>query len=518
MMSVQLNAFLNKVHAVLMLVLVVTLSTGVSGAADNVSFHVAEFQFVGVTALDDADLKRLSGDTVGQELTLADLEQFAQRVTDYYSAHGYPFAYAYVPVQEVENGVVTIAVVEGRYSAVTLINTSRLREGMIRALLGPVTKGAVIESYALTRAINRLNNTAGVAARSTFRSGAEEGTMELVVDLTEDRTWSGAFTVDSFGNPNTRRVRGSGIVARHNVSGRGDTLRLQVVSSGKGLLTGRIAYDFVVPSHVDVTRWNASYTQTNYELGGQLGVLDAHGSARVLRISGEEQHVASESMRLIHGVGLETKHLVDKILGMETPRRVHAIDLNVTGEARQSHAVTQFSVGARFGYLTIDEAVAKLQDTLTAQTAGRFVTLNGSVRRVHRLAGSMMLRTSVSGQWASGNLHTSEKFSLGGPGGVRAYAANEASGDEGWLANIELSRSLAWDGVYASIFADGGHVRLNKQPWNAAESNDRALYGVGLGLLYERRNLSLGVEYAVPVGDPSAAAGSRLLTRATWRF
>lgn len=63
---------------------------------------------------------------------------------------------------------------------------------------------------------------------------------------------------------------------------------------------------------------------------------------------------------------------IDKILGMETPRRVQALDLNVSGDRQQPNAMIQFSIVARVGHLSIDESVAKLHDSLTARTAGGY--------------------------------------------------------------------------------------------------------------------------------------------------
>jgi len=51
---------------------------------------------------------------VGKELDLSELEKLAQIITEEYQRRGYTFARAYVPEQEVNNGVVEIAVLEGR--------------------------------------------------------------------------------------------------------------------------------------------------------------------------------------------------------------------------------------------------------------------------------------------------------------------------------------------------------------------------------------------------------------------
>jgi hemolysin activation/secretion protein len=46
-------------------------------------------------------------------LSLVDLEDAADGITQYYRARGFPVAEAFVPAQDVASGVVTIRVVEG---------------------------------------------------------------------------------------------------------------------------------------------------------------------------------------------------------------------------------------------------------------------------------------------------------------------------------------------------------------------------------------------------------------------
>ncbi|PGP54024.1 hypothetical protein CN998_33340, partial [Bacillus cereus] len=70
-------------------------------------------------------LQPLLADLQGQELDLAGLRAAAQRITDYYQKQGYVLARAFLPPQDIENGLVRIAVVEGRYGRIEVQNRSR---------------------------------------------------------------------------------------------------------------------------------------------------------------------------------------------------------------------------------------------------------------------------------------------------------------------------------------------------------------------------------------------------------
>jgi hemolysin activation/secretion protein len=89
----------------------------------------------------------------------------------------------------------------------------------------------------------------------------------------------------------------------------------------------------------------------------------------------------------------------------------------------------------------------------------------------------------LNGQVASKNLDSSEKFYLGGPGGVRAYPSSEAGGSDGMLLNVEARLRLS-DDVTVSAFYDWGQVRVNHDnDFSGAAANNRLrLQGAGLGL------------------------------------
>ena len=97
---------------------------------------------------------------------------------------------------------------------------------------------------------------------------------------------------------------------------------------------------------------------------------------------------------------------------------------------------------------SIDDEVQRRYDAATARTAGHFGKWNLNLTRLQHIDDRLSLYLSYSRQWATKNLDSSEKFSLGGPYGVRAYPVGEASGDDGWSGYTgPQSRSLYGAGV-----------------------------------------------------------------------
>src|SRR5690606_11690397 len=111
---------------------------------------------------------------------------------------------------------------------------------------------------------------------------------------------------------------------------------------------------------------------------------------------------------------------------------------------------------------------------------------------------------------------------LGGPSGVRAYGTGDASGDEGWLARLEVQRPRTEARWTVFAFLDGGAGRTNKRPSRPDADHPEARAGAGGGLRTPEPSAGRGrVEYAVPIQLTDEAGGEtagRWWVRASWRF
>lgn len=73
------------------------------------------FRMTGISVFAEAELLTQVRDYVGKEVGFADLDQAAARISRYYRERGYLVARAYLPAQDIKDGMVEIAVIEGRY-------------------------------------------------------------------------------------------------------------------------------------------------------------------------------------------------------------------------------------------------------------------------------------------------------------------------------------------------------------------------------------------------------------------
>ncbi|MDO8597617.1 MAG: POTRA domain-containing protein, partial [Sulfuricaulis sp.] len=130
-------------------------------AADSVKIVVNSLRVTGQALYSEADLVAVTGFSPGRDLTLSALRAMAAKIADLYHRNGYFVAQAYLPVQDIKDGAVTIAVIEGRYGSITLRNQTNLSEPLANGLLGGLNRGDTIAIAPLENRLLLLSDIPG---------------------------------------------------------------------------------------------------------------------------------------------------------------------------------------------------------------------------------------------------------------------------------------------------------------------------------------------------------------------
>ncbi|GAC1029894.1 ShlB/FhaC/HecB family hemolysin secretion/activation protein [Pseudomonas sp. No.21] len=466
--------------------------------------QVNGFTLEGNSALGSEELLGLLADLPGKELSVGQLQAAANRITRRYREQGYPLARAYLPAQEIDGGVVKIAVLEGRYGEVRVDNPVGLG-GSALAPLAALKAGDAVQGQPLERSLLLLQDTPGVEVKSTLRPGASTGTTDLLVGLQKSPLVTGSVDMDNYGNRFVGQYRLGGTLNLNNPLNLGDRLSLRAMGSDQDQHYGRVAYQ--LPLGPWATQFGVAYSDMDYELGKDFEDLRAHGNARIASVYAIQPLVRSRDFSLFTQLQFDDKRLKDDIdlFDEKSDKHARVVTLTLNGNSRDDllgGGINSFALGWSQGSLTLDGAQAQRTDDATAGTRGRFHKLNPSLVRLQRLSDRFSLYTQLQGQWADGNLDSSEKLYLGGAYGVRAYPQGEASGDQGWLANVELRYALteAWQ---LSTFVDHGEVRLNKDTWTS-DDNHRSLSGAGFGALWAAHGWQVNAVAAWKPGNAEA--------------
>ncbi len=468
--------------------------------------EVRAFAIEGATAIPAARLDSLLADLTGRELSFGELQQATARITAYYREQGYVLARAYLPHQDIEDGVVRIAIVEGRYGKIELHNRSRVIDRALRQPLTALQPGAVAYGAALERSLMLLDEMPGVVAKGTLRAGEEPGTTDLVVDAEAAPFARGSLELDNFGDSLSGRYRATGSVDINSPLRLGDRFSLRGLTSNTHQRYYRTAYQ--LPVGPASTRIGIAYSDMNYRLGGSLKPLGYRGSADVRSAFVTQPLLRSRRASIDAQLVYENKHGRDdyRAVDLVSDKTVDLWSIGLSGNSQDGiggGGRTGFSATLGIGRLHGNDA---LGGNKLVHSIGRFTKLNVSALRLQAISARLQFYTQFSAQLASRNLDSAEKFNLGGPYGVRAYALGAGNGDQGWQASAQL-RYLVGPGWQLSTFADTGRVQLNKQPWSR-ERNTVQLSAVGVGASWFGTRRQVSMTAALPLGraDPVASA------------
>ena len=454
--------------------------------------RVNRFTFSGNTLYSDEELSRVVQEFVGKELDFEGLVDAATKVRAHHRERGYFLAQAYLPQQAIRDGVVEIAVIEGRVGIVELQRrpATRLAEWLLAGILNQHLKtGDIITETGLEKPLLLINDLPTAAVTSEIRPSQTIGAADLRVHVDQGvGLFSGFIDFDNHGSRFTGAHRLGASLNVNNPLTIGDQLTLRAFDTDEDMTFGRLAY--IVPAGFWGTRIGASVAEFNYNLGEDFASLEADGDGLVKSVFVFHPLYRTRNTNLIGQFAYEDKRLFDRI-GTTREDRFDSMKLGVVGDFRDRSlggGLNAFALTYTHGDLKIaPTAVAAADVAITGlNTAGTFRTWNYDVKRLNRLTEHASLLVAWSGQAASKNLASAEKMSLGGPNGVRAYPVGEANGDSGNLVQAEAR--YIWPGVKVfdaeltvMAFYDWGQVDVNEKPLPTETRNKRSIAGYGVG-------------------------------------
>ena len=422
---------------------------------------------------------------------------------------------AYLPAQDIKDGAVTIAVIEGRYGSVTLRNKTNLSDSLATGLLEGLNAGDAIAIAPLESRLQLLSDIPGVNVRSTLVPGASVGASDLIVDVTPGRRVTGSLEADNAGNYYTGEYRIGGTVHLNNPTGHGDVASLRALTSGDGMKYGRASYQ----AQIGKATAGVAYSALEYRLGKEFASLNAHGTVEIASVYGSYPLIRTRNANLYALINFDAKTFQDKVdsTSSVTDKKAQVWSASLHGNNRDNFGgggLSSYSLTGSFGNLDIETPAALAQDQIVPgpHTNGNYQKLGFHAVRVQSVTRMISLYAAINGQFASKNLDISEKMALGGLYGVRAYPVGESYGDEGYLVNLEArlllpkfsERQLGQMTLIG--FADTGTVTFNKNPWTA-EPNRRTLSGAGIGLSWaDYNNFVVNTYYAFKLGNAAATS------------
>lgn len=471
--------------------------------------RIKGFRFPGALLVAEAELQAHLAPLVGQEFDFGQLDGLTVLITMYYMERGY-LARAVLPPQEVKDGIVTLQIIEGKRGSLIIDNNGeRIESARLRRFIDRrVGQGDALNLTHFGEALAILNEQPGVDVRSRLAAGKNDGEVDLALTAADKPLLGISLGANNHGSRGTGEYQGSAGLTLANPTGNLDAVSLLGnASEGNTFVRG----DYSLAIGDGGLRLGVNASDMRYHLTqDSFAALKGTGTARTAGLTLSYPITRQSGRSLTLTAGADNKTLIDHTVAGETGnRRVNVTNLGLGGHLSDAVARHVISFGGSLVTGTSDQrnAGARTTDSTTRRVQGGFAKLSLNAGYLKPLGADWTVNATLRGQLAGKNLDSTERMSLGGPNAIRAYPASEATGDEAWLASINLGNKLG-DALAANLFFDAGRVTLNHSTWtnwnagNPRLPNRYGLAGVGVGLDWRLSpSALLTASIAAPLGS-----------------
>jgi len=369
----------------------------------------------------------------------------------------------------------------------------------------------------LERAILNINDNPGISTKASLEPGDETGETRIVLDIAESKFVTYNTTFNNYGSRYTGKNRATTNFTFNNPSSIGDKLDLVLSKSEDDFESIELRYNF--PIGEDGWRIDTSYNYFDYKIGKELASNKVLGDSESFKLNARYPFYRTALESLFFDLGYTEKYLYSETAGSATSDKelknfIFSAEWNNT-DSYLGGGYTQIKPSVTFGDLDLSKVASSLSsDNSGARTNGSFEKSTLDITRIQKVKGNLNLHLFGTTQFASKNLDSSEKLSLGGPSGIRAYPVGEATGDEGFRYSIDAKYNIIapkhFDSLTAIAFYDYGMVTQFTDLTNLSVSNNTySLEGYGIGFEATKgENISIKASLAKAIGgNPGAVSG-----------
>ncbi|CAB1367489.1 ShlB/FhaC/HecB family hemolysin secretion/activation protein [Denitratisoma oestradiolicum] len=500
------------------LLLTFTALFAIAARADEVdkprTFRVERFQVEGNSLLPSDAIASVVAPFGGGARQLSDLYGAAEALQTLYREAGYPVVQVALPEQKLDDGVVQLRVIEGRFKEIQVNGNKEYSSEQIRTSLPSLKEGTSPQVRQLDRDIRQANENPGRRLAVNLQPGGALGEIKARVDVSDEKIERYLATLDNTGTRQTGFWR-LGLGYQHaNVAQRQHVFSFQYVTAPERLKDVQVlSAGYRIPLPAQASSLDLMMAYSNVKAGVTPTVVGS------LFFAGEGAIFGIKLTRRLESLP-EWEHKLSLGLDIKDFRNECALGVFGAagcGEAGASIALHPVTVGYSGGLVQpAMQAQWNLswsrnlpgggrggrEDFITARALSNphFSVLRAGASAQWPLMSQWMLRLGGQLQDTRDALVMAEQFGVGGAQSVRGYAERAASNDRGYSMNLEfytpdLSNwlNVSNASLRGLLFLDSGTLFRNRRlATETGETAGTRLTSVGIGL-----RASLGKNWSI---------------------
>ena len=476
----------------------------------------------GNTVIATETLEKLTKQYKDRELTLEEMSELTDLITMTYQEKGYILARAYLPEQEITDGILKISIAEGKIGKIKVAGYTHYKSDVIKRYFEQQQQLGVVKESLLEKGLLLSSDTPNVKTTVVLKEGEKPGLVDVILDTKDTSTLTlgvdMSIDYNNFGSDITGEKRfGTAIGFTDHLFG--SRLDLRLVSGESYANSGLISTQWTLPINSYGTKISLNYLHANYAVGQELADLNMQGRSQYYGAQISHPFMKKKNMNFNFSLGWTYKFNKNLILNQDRSldeAREYFVSFNYDSLDRFL-GKNIASLGYQWGQVDRDE---KLTTSLinTEDVSYDYYRIN--LARIQKIYGYTNIMLRASGQYSDKRLLPMDQMGLGGYGTVRGYDPSLYLGDSGACFSAELMFAppfLAENSLFGFrvaqliqfvLFWDYGQVYTTD-----AEANDDqhshylSGYGGGIRLFYKdwfTFKYDLGIPSDRLEGKPSA--------------
>ena len=450
---------------------------------------VKDFKIDGNKRYNDELLLSLINENINKELDYNALLNVTTSLSNYYRSQGY-LATAYLPPQDIKNGVVNIKITEAILGKITFnvdegqkLNISK--EKIRLKILYKVEDGGGLNISQLDKNIRNFNRTPGINAIAQLEEGKKFGETDIVVTASNTKTISGSSLADNTGSRSSGTGKITNTINMDGLFNLGERFSFTNVATGNNFIDGKqseesnyYAMSTSFPMGYNGMQGTLRLSKMEYKLSAPFDSTIPSGYSTEYNFTLTRPLIEKLSKNLNATFLISRNDYVNNLsTGNNSNKDMTKATMNFGydfTDTKLGGGVNYGLFGFTLGKLDVSDNSANfITDQAGADNNGRNLKAIFNYNRLQKITDKTNMLLKFNGQLAADNLDGAEQLTLGGPSGVRAYASSEGAGDAGFVTGIELKRSFF--NLPTTLFYDYGKIRLHKDKWVGWNSTNKYL-------------------------------------------
>ncbi len=446
------------------------------------------------------------------------LRAAAALVQDLYRDAGYGGVVAFLPEQDLKDGVVRIRVIEGTLVRVDITGNKQFSAPNIRASLPSLVTGATPQVRRIDAEIQIANENPAKTVQALLQPGDKPGEVVAALTVTEQPEQRFTGRLDNTGGQQIGRWRAALGWQHANVWGMDHVFATELQTAPEDTAAVKVwSGSYRAPLYGLAMAWDAYFAWSDVDAGSvgtAAGDLAFTGKGAIVgtRLSAYLPRLGNVDQRAI--VGLESREYKNNC-------SIAGLPQGACGSAGASVSVQPVSLvytaqaasDVRWGLSLGLYANAALggshgtQEDFEAVRSGskrRYALVRGNGQVTVPVTEGLSLTGRLGLQAAGEPLVPGEMFGAGGAQSVRGYEEREVSGDSGATLTLELqggNLAEGWTfakglGLHAIVFWDAGTVTNRGEAPCLPGQTRCSISSAGVGLRGQWQGLSLRLDVA----------------------